>query len=504
MNVLLIYPDFPEEELGGCFYTGVASIYASVKKAGHKIQFYHMTKLPSDKAFEQDYLSERPDVVAFSSCTPMFKYAQRFLKLVKEHNPSIFTVVGGAHGRMACDDAIQSPYVDAVCAGEGEFSFVELLSRLQAKETYWDVKNFAFKKDGQIIKNQLEVIETLNDIPDPDREIFNYKTLYEYSKGGRAKVATFMFSRGCPFNCAYCCNERMKRDYKHQKKVYVRYVDPVRIVQQIKNHIKKHPETEYVRFDDSNINLDKNIFRRFIAEYKKHISLPFSCHARPNLVDEETVRSLKEAGCFLIMMGLEHGDAKFRADVLRRPMSDVILKRAYDLCHKYEIPVRSFAMTGLPFETLRLAVKTMKTAALLGTYDLSNSIFYPYPYTELKATCDTNDFKVSSKRFEVGPLNFALPLKQPTIKEKEVILVSKLAHIWLFLFVLARKVPLIGRALCSLIALFVFVFSKVYPEVLMTKSIMNMLNKLDLRINLFYKNTLYRKYTKKNGLLLGI
>lgn len=503
MKVLLIYIDFPELDLGGCYYTGVASVHAAVRQAGHDVSFWHMTKLVSQEEFLKRIRRDVPHVVGFSLTTPMYKHALPYLEMLKKH-ANVFTVIGGAHGRMACDDAILNSHTDAVCSGEGEIAFVELLDRLKNNHNYFDVDNFLFKDGTKIIKNKLSVIEDLNVIPDPDREIFDYKNLYEYTKEGRAKVATFMFSRGCPFNCAYCCNERMKRDYRHQRDKYVRFMKPERIVAQMKRHVELHPETQYIRLDDSNINLDKDLFRQFILAYKSNIRIPFSCHARPNLVDEETVSMLKDANCFLIMMGIEHGDAIFRRTVLRRSMSDSILKNAYALCSKYGIPVRSFAMTGLPFENLYLAIKTISVAAQLGTFDLSNSIFYPYPYTELKDICDQNGFEPSAKQFAVGPLYFAQPLKQPTISEKEVVLISKGAHIWLFLFALCYRFPLIGKWLAMVSAFFVKSLILIIPEKGLFKSFLYRFSQFDNIMHKVYKRFLFSRYCKKSPLLFGI
>ena len=63
-------------------------------------------------------------------------------------------VLGGVHATVASEEAINTPGLLGICVGEGEEAMLELVNRLEEGEDYKDVKNFWFKNDGEIIKNE--------------------------------------------------------------------------------------------------------------------------------------------------------------------------------------------------------------------------------------------------------------------------------------------------------------------------------------------------------------
>lgn len=56
--------------------------------------------------------------------------------------------------------------------------------------------------------------------------------------------------------------------------------------------------------------------------YKEQIHLPFTCNLRLDNMTEETVKLLKEAGVYMIDVGVESGDQEIRMKYLKRAMTD--------------------------------------------------------------------------------------------------------------------------------------------------------------------------------------
>ena len=52
--------------------------------------------------------------------------------------------------------------------------------------------------------------------------------------------------------------------------------------------------------------------------YKKEINIPFACLIRADLATDETVKLLKDAGCYLISFGIESGNENIRNTVLKK------------------------------------------------------------------------------------------------------------------------------------------------------------------------------------------
>lgn len=62
-------------------------------------------------------------------------------------------------------------------------------------------------------------------------------------------------------------------------------------------------------------------FDKFIEMYKREIGLPCTGNIRFDILTEDTVRRMKEAGFYTIDMGLESGDQEMRFNV-SAPLSD--------------------------------------------------------------------------------------------------------------------------------------------------------------------------------------
>ena len=60
--------------------------------------------------------------------------------------------------------------------------------------------------------------------------------------------------------------------------------------------------------DDTFLLKPKSWFEKFSSLYKDKVNVPFSCNIRANLVDEEIISILREAGLDSAWMGVECGN----------------------------------------------------------------------------------------------------------------------------------------------------------------------------------------------------
>jgi anaerobic magnesium-protoporphyrin IX monomethyl ester cyclase len=502
MKVALIYPDFPEWNVGGCYYTGVASLSACLEHAGHEVLFMHITSPVDKEEFLRPLRAHRPRLIGFSSTTPMFRHVQQWAQWARELE-DVTVICGGVQARMDPEGTLGVPAIDAVCYGEGELSLLALCEKLEKKQDLTTTDDFLFKKGSQIIRNPLKILQDLNQLPDPDRDIFDHGKLYDYCKEGFASTATFVFSRGCPFDCSYCCNTRMMR-YAPDGMRSVRYFSPERSVDQIVNHLKKYPHTEYVRIDDTNVSINRHWVTQFCRLYQQRVQKPFMCQVRihPSLFDEEIVVMLKESGCFLLILGVEHGNEEYRKRVLNRAMSDEDIISAFRLCRKHELATRAFVMFGTPYETVDLMIETVKLLAKSEVFDLSASIFYPFPGTASHEVCQREGFKMS------GPFTSGWPmtvLEQRQITKDAVVLVWRGARILLLAYALLYKGLLAEQDLGTEAALDTLVQSTVKKiDGKLTKTFIDELGKYDSLAHGVYKRVFHPEIVAQGDLLLRV
>ena len=238
----------------------------------------------------------------------------------------------------------------------------------------------------------------------PDRDIvFKYHSIMD------GPIKHFISSRGCPFNCSYCFNQSYAEIYKDKgKRVRFRSVD--NLLNEVKLVVDSSP-TKVVYFQDDTFILNPTWVGEFAEKYKSRIGLPFHCHTRANLVTEQIVLDLKNAGCYSVHLAAESGNERVRREVLNRNMTDTQIYSAVDLFKKYEIKIMLQNILGLPFTTLKNDFETLELNIKCQPDYAWASIFQPYPKTTLGQRCVDSllyvgDFSdLANNFFDGSPLN---------------------------------------------------------------------------------------------------
>jgi radical SAM superfamily enzyme YgiQ (UPF0313 family) len=94
--------------------------------------------------------------------------------------------------------------LDAVCVGEGEGAFGDLLGALSGGLPVEGIPNIVTARTGAAPPLR-DPWPKLDALPFPDYELF-----YANSPMGAYPLKSFMAGRGCPYNCTYCFNARWR------------------------------------------------------------------------------------------------------------------------------------------------------------------------------------------------------------------------------------------------------------------------------------------------------
>lgn len=421
-KVLFIYPDIREDaeeytaaiakkEYEGMYYTGIASISAVLKEHGHETKLFHITE-PMISVYDQkvkkyminkngkflyDELEEfNPDIVAFTSTTNQFEIVKSIVEYLHSYWKPNIVICGGVHAILAPEEVIAVEGIDAVCTGEGEYTLLEI-----ADSKAWShIDGIWYKgKTGTIYKNPMrKLIENLDELPFPDRDIFDYENTY----GGKLGRIDMVVSRGCPYSCSYCCNHAIREQYKGCGK-YFRMRSPENVVQECKELIKKFPKMTYFDFRDDSFTQDREWTLKFIELYKKEVNLPIVIISRADTIhDEELIQKLASIPCRMIRLGVESGNEDVLRTLHRVNITSEMIRDVAKLCARHGIKIYPFYMIGLPeetpskfFDTIRLHGDLVMSGSVdINTYHLS--VFYPFTKTKLYKYCE--DKKLISER----------------------------------------------------------------------------------------------------------
>lgn len=365
---------------------GMMLISALAKKRGHETFLGVLSRENVLKKARQI----KPDMVCYSTTTGEQDNYLKFNQAIKKEFPDIFSIMGGPHPTFFRQIVNQGD-LDAICVGEGDEAFPELLERLEKGQSPEGIKNIILRGGNPDDFELRPLYQNLDSLPFIDRDL-----IYKNKSTGMADfpVKSFMKSRGCPFSCTYCFNKPFRELYQSQghHDSYVRNRSVDNVLAEIQE-VRKNYCLNFVKFyDDIFVHKADEWLYEFVKKYKKEIGLPFQCLLRINLVTEDVVKLLKEAGCVSVNVSIEAGNPEVRAKILNRHMSNEEIIRGFDLLRKYNIYTfcnNIFALPGYglkyDIETLDLNIKSKVTYALFGS-------LYPYPGTDVAKYCEEKGY----------------------------------------------------------------------------------------------------------------
>ena len=352
----------------------------------------------------------RPEVIAYSAITGEHKYYFELNDAIKSRFKNIFTIMGGPHPTFY-PECIKDSSLDAICAGEGDEAFPELLTVLENKEDISQVRNIRTKTSNGTLRN---LIQDLDNRPFPDRDLF-----LEHTELGEFPVKIFMTSRGCPYPCTYCFNKPLLTMYANKGK-FMRRQSVERTLEEISIVRGRYP-LKFIKFEDDIFVLRADEWlEEFSKKYSRRIGIPFNCLLRPDVVTEDIVKLLKEAGCFSISMAIDSGNQHLREKALKRYMSNDRIEKAFHLAGSYGINTFSNTILGIPYAKIDNELESIELNIQCKVAYADFSILMPYPKTEIGEYCIQNKiFNADINNYQMSILNRS-PLTCFSEKEKDI------------------------------------------------------------------------------------
>jgi anaerobic magnesium-protoporphyrin IX monomethyl ester cyclase len=310
------------------------------------------------------------------------------------------TIAFGTHVTPIPFETLRTyPALDYVLVGEPDLTLRDLLDHLERKfdqrspeiqqlfaehdplyrpSFYMDgspdlhgVFGLGWRDQGQITINRpRQFIKSLDSLPIPLHALLPLdKYRMPLIKGPFTFIVT---SRGCPAGCTYCI--------KHVSYQYTtRLRSPELIMQELWQLKRLGINTVHMYADLFTVNREQvtELCRRMIAE---KINIKWMCNSRVDYVDEEMLRLMGQAGCWLISWGIESANEQILKHV-KKGASIANAQQALTWSHRAGIKNWGYFIIGLPGETEDSIKKTIAFAKQL---PLDIALFHvaaPYPGT---------------------------------------------------------------------------------------------------------------------------
>jgi len=379
---------------------GFGYISAIAKKHGAEVRIIDASAPYASYTEESIYeicKEFRPDAIGIVFMTSHIYQAYNLVKKLKHLK---IPIIGGGYHASKFPEEVLERGVDIALRGETDITITELIDYFQGLKSLEGIKGISYKKSGEIVNNPLqEKVKDLDSIPLPDREAFILADFARSEKEIKNVMSTIITSRGCPFECSFCAS---------QSSGY-RFRSAANVIQEIQQVKKLYGTRNFYLIDDT-INVHRARLLELCKELKKE-NIVWRCNGRFDLMDEELLRAMKDAGCIHISLGVESGD-EYVLNRMKKRLTPAIIREKAKLVHKVGIGQTVNFMFGFPFEKPEHIRNTVKLIKQIEPYvsDFQRAgLLIPFPGTTLY-----EEFKdqYNYDRWWLQPQNFMTEVRE--------------------------------------------------------------------------------------------
>jgi len=434
LNIALVKPPAYSSGVMGAQlvpYLGIAYIAAMARDAGHTVSVIDMVGSDIDRtevvmgryiAYGMSLQALREEVppsdIIGITCTfsQDWVFHREIINTLKTAFPESLIVAGGEHITAIPEYCLSDcEGLDVCIIGEGEQTFLDLISAVQDNISLDSVEGIVYKKTVErpnaqnVSKGTFEIkhtkrrsrIKDIDSIPLPAWDLFPISQYLDRCCNyhiQRGRTLPILASRGCPYKCTFCSNQSMWGAPWIAR-------DPKKIVDEMQLYISKYQVNNFVFSDLSAVIEGKKILQLCNEILDRQLDITWQLPTlRTEALNGDILALMYKAGCRELDFAIESGSKEVLKSVNKKndpeKMSDLI-KKGLALGFNFSINV----IIGLPKERLRDYFSTYKIViklAIAGLHEINVFPFIPYPgsalFNELRASGKIkldNDFFLS-------------------------------------------------------------------------------------------------------------
>lgn len=297
------------------------------------------------------------------------------VKACKQINKDITTVIGGVHVTFLDDEALESPYVDIVARGEGEWTLLDLVRTIEKGDSLEKVCGISFMRGEKVFRTPDRLPGNLHELPPLDFSLLPEAFVENVFVHG-------MLNRGCDFKCSFCGESAF---WKRRREIPVK-----RVVEEMETLARVY-ENPMCALDDSIGYISSPQFVelcREIREREIELHKNFYIMSRVDSFHERDLKNLRVTGIQYVELGIESASPK----VLKRMNKKIDRGKIIECCvalKKNNLKAHGLWMIGHPGDDPVEAQYSLDTLKYLLKEDLLDkveiSLFTPCPGTDFFA-----------------------------------------------------------------------------------------------------------------------
>ncbi|MFC1514915.1 B12-binding domain-containing radical SAM protein [Candidatus Omnitrophota bacterium] len=322
----------------------------------------------------------KPDLLVCETSTVTLDHD---LRLLVKIGRDISVVLCGPDVNIRRPSFLKShPFVKYVLVGEYEFALLDLARHLREGKKLDRVAGLIFRDISGIKITASRPLGDLDQLPWPLRKDLPMERYNDTPGDMPLPSAQIMASRGCPYRCKFCLWPQVMYQGSHY-----RARDVVDVVDEME-YLIKEMKFKSIYFDDDTFNIGKARMLRLCDEMRKRkLNTPWAVMARADLMDEEILKNMRQAGLFAIKYGVESANQGLLDNIAKNMdlrKTESVIKFTKMLGIKTHL---TFTF-GLPGETKATIARTIDFALRSDPTTIQFSISTPFPgtafYEEMK------------------------------------------------------------------------------------------------------------------------
>ena len=363
---------------------GLGYLAAVLRRAGYAVQVVDIEQDPVEIVRIARELN--PILIGFSLIFQFFidRYAA-LLYLLRSDGFDCHFTMGGHFPSLSYEQTLELvPELDSIVRFEGESTLLEMVEAISTGKDWREIHGLAYRDDeGRVIVTRPRaLLENLDELPYPDRE-------YEPEAVLGRSILPILASRGCARTCSFCSIHTF---YRAAPGRIVRTRKPAEVVHEMELLHEERGTTIFL-FQDDDFPLFGQVWRRWANEFVDELErtglarkVIWKMNCRADAVDRDLFIRMRDAGLYLVYMGLESGSEQGLVTLHKQINVEQNLKavetlKSIGLMFEYGFMLLDPSST---FESIRENIGFLRTILADGCLPVTFCRMLPYDGTPIK------------------------------------------------------------------------------------------------------------------------
>ena len=362
---------------------GLGYLAAVLRRHGYAVHVIDIEQDPEE--ILRIATEQNPILMGFSLIFQFFidRYAA-LLYLLRQNGIDCHFTMGGHFPSLSYEQTLELvPELDSVVRFEGESTLVELVDAVTTGKDWREIHGIAYRTEqGVTLTRPRALLEDLDQLPYPDRDFEPEAVI------GRS-IMPILASRGCARTCSFCSIHTF---YRAAPGRIVRTRKPAEVVREM-SLLHEERGTTIFLFQDDDFPLFGQVWRRWANQFVDELErtglskkVIWKMNCRADAVDRELFIRMRDAGLYLVYMGLESGSEQgletlHKQITVEQNLRAVSILKSIGLMFEYGFMLLDPSST---FESIRENINFLRTILADGCLPVTFCRMLPYDGTPIK------------------------------------------------------------------------------------------------------------------------